>query len=315
MLHIHRAGERTSGRGRTRGLRAARSLPNARDVAPGRRRLHAVRIARVAVLVVVTACGARTMLDTTIPDTTEIEPHDACKSASGVRICGGTRPCPPIPAPECPGYGCTDGFDFVADAAANGGICAADLPDLGDTPCYACPDGDECFARSPDDLVCVPADVCDALWDEGIRNVCFYADKSRYDHRVIPPAAADCPGGAAGVLCGGGCGTCNTPPQTTRCTGRSPDRSHGLCALDVEFKEPSAPGAFEPCSLPANGGAPLAWCKLFSGSTCAVFAHSDPIEQAQAKKNAFCISRSMCVSIASVAGIECYDEFGTQIAP
>lgn len=185
-------------------------------------------------LVALAACG-RSELDVTPP--TDLDAGaadaDACLTSSGVRLCGGPagRPdaCPALPAGSCLGYGCTGAFDFDGHETT-AGICWADTAET-DWLCDGCSIGDGCLQRSAGEWVCVPIDVCAALWNLGVRNVCRYADKERYDHRPMP-AGAGCPEPASTAnstyfACGGDCSfSCGS---SQRCNGVAPDHPFGLC--------------------------------------------------------------------------------------
>jgi hypothetical protein len=243
LLHVHGAAGGPGARRSARHVRPTAAVQRARSLSTRGRDVYRALSNIVVVAAGLSACGSRSMLDDPT-NSAPVTPRAACRSWTGTRICGGPRPCAEIPPPECPGYGCTYGYDIATGQRGSGGICWADLADHGDEACYACPDGDECMARSPGELVCVPSDVCDALWDEGIRDVCRYADKGAYDGRSLPASPSGCPGGAAGTLCGGGCGECTE--YLARCTGRSPDHPWGVCAIDPEHVDPSWPNAYLP---------------------------------------------------------------------
>ena len=257
------------------------------------------------------ACGSRSDLQvgSTRADVTTFAPHPECATADGVRLCGGSAPCPEIPAPTCPGFGCTHALD-VAAAMASGGVCWSDLPDDGRYSCATCDDGDVCIQRGPDALVCVSPHVCEALWDIGVRDVCRYADKSRYDHRPIPQAMNPCPTDPRKhSACGGACGSCK---QGTRCVGRSPDHPFGLCTTD----NVQTSAEYGPCSI-VNGAA-ATWCQppggAQSGWVCAVFHVADPDRDA-ALRYGLCMFHDECLSTAAAfpGGLECYDVAGKQI--
>jgi hypothetical protein len=72
-------------------------------------------------------------------------------------------------------------------------------------------------------MICVPADVCEALGEKGFGSSCRYADFSAYDRRPLQIASGSaCPLGS----CGPGCGKC---AGVAVCSGRSADFGHGLC--------------------------------------------------------------------------------------
>lgn len=258
------------------------------------------------------ACGARSDIDfgdvvgSGGPDAS-FGPHPLCASASGVRLCGGDPPCPEIPAPVCPGYGCQHASDVTTGVQANGGICIADLPDYGTFPCYACKDGEACLTRPNGDLVCVPVDVCHALWDIGVRDVCRYADKSIYDDRPLAlPSTGACP--RKYTLCGGAC-TCLYPEE--RCTGRSATRGYGFCegALGLGLHPEDIRG----CSLSASSY-PLIWCDPNYPETwvCGVYKNG-PQSAVVSRKYGTCIGREACIQLRGLMNIECYDAHGVLV--
>jgi len=184
---------------------------------------------RWGVLLALAACG-RTELDAPDASTSSLPAHPACASASGVRLCGGLADECPVPAdPPCIGYGCTDLLDYDGNVTTVG-VCWADTAES-DWRCDGCSIGDGCLQRRPGEWICVPIDVCDALWDLGARDVCRYADKSRYDHRPIPSGTTGCPANASTSsftyrACGGDCPPC---VAGQRCNGVAPDHPFGIC--------------------------------------------------------------------------------------
>ncbi len=258
---------------------------------------------------VIVACGARTGLGGGDGNGgVAWLPHPLCESASGVRLCGGSPPCPEIPAPECRGYACEHGADVVTSAPASGGACLSDTPGDASSLCHACPDGDACLLRPTGDLVCVPADVCHALWDIGVRDVCRYADKSAYDDRPLAEGGK-CPWSLGDpmrwALCGGGCGACQEP--TWSCTGRSATRGWGICQTST-FK-PTIPS----CSLTPSGSV-VRWCdtQFPDGWACGVYRNA-PTDVAASRLYGTCLGPALCVRLRGILGLDCYDASGVLI--
>lgn len=262
-------------------------------------------------------CGGRTSMqtDATGADASAFSAHAPCTSSDGVRLCGGSLNCPPISPPSCPGYGCTAARDDVTDVAAAGGVCWADLPDNGSTSCAICDDGEECVERASQELVCVSPAVCAALWDDGVRDVCRYADKSQYDHRPLRSPSGTCPvDPSQHWACGGACGAC---PEGQHCVGRSPDHPFGICTWPPA---PTLPDG-APCAI-GPGGARAPWCDPFdtsnSNTVCAVF-HVDPTDQNVAMAYGICVPRTPCLALASTlpeglpGGLDCYDATGRRL--
>lgn len=258
------------------------------------------------------ACGARTDFydGTRSGGIASFAPHPACATADGVRLCGGDTGCPEIAAPTCAGFGCTHAFDVNQLTLAAGGVCWSDLPDDGRDSCATCADGQVCVERGPDSLVCVSPHVCEALWDIGVRDVCRYADKSRYDHRSIPDVSSACPVDSNSYrVCGGACATCK---PRTRCVGRSPDHPFGICTTDVV----ETTAEFAPCSI--VNGAVTSWCQSPGGAqsdwACAAFS-APQADRAAALRYGLCMLRHECLTVASAlpGGLECYDVAGKRI--
>ncbi len=235
--------------------------------------------------------------------------HPQCVSASGVRLCGGDPPCPELPAPVCPGYGCQRSADIDSGAPASGGICLADLQDQGRYPCFACDDGDACITRPNGDLVCVPLDVCHALFQIGVRDVCRYADKTPYDDRPLDSSGEPCPTSLFGPLCGGACGKCGQPAAV--CSGRSATRRFGFCEGTLN----GSPDAIRTCSLPATGGLPTVWCDPYypDNWACAVYRNGDGSDAVAKRYAAACMSLEDCKKLRGPVGLECYDRFGSLV--
>lgn len=235
-------------------------------------------------------------------------PHPECAAAEGTRICGGAS-CPWLEPPDCLGYGCTPALTRDALAPSDGGVCWADLPGAGAELCYGCPEGQLCIHRTAEQLVCVPAGVCEALWDLGVRDVCRYTDKSPYDHQPIPSAGSECPGDAGYPLCGGGCPSCGDG----RCNGRSPSRPFGICARpsDPGDNQVSSPIRF--CS--PDGKTPNERACWAHDWACAVFDPSglDPI----ARRYGTCLGIESCLRVAKhlPGGLSCFDSEGKRLTP
>ena len=272
------------------------------------------RWARIAVLVcggMVAACGARTELASSDPSANDagIGPHPLCASAGGVRLCGGDPPCPELPPPVCKGVGCQRALDALTGAPSAGGACLADVPDYGNTPCNACRDGEACLMRGSGELVCVPLDVCHALWDIGVRNVCRYSDKSAFDDRPIAPPPTACPELARslpGALCGGACGDCTYPLD--RCSGRSPTRPYGICNRTY-FSADIATCSIGPSGVPSH------WCNATRQNdyVCVVYKNgTDSV--ALGKRYGSCLPPNYCLAFRTLLGFDCYDSNG-QIMP
>ena len=266
------------------------------------------RLASATIALALVACGARTGLegsdDWTGP---AFGPHPLCESASGVRLCGGDPLCPEIPAPICKGYGCQHALDAVSGAQTAGGACLSDIPDNGNFRCNACNDGEACLRRASGELTCVPQDVCHALWDIGVRDVCLYADKSTYDDRPIPLSGPACPlppmNPAASALCGGGCGGC--PTATTRCTGRSPTRPIGLC------QAPWFSSEIRSCVLRPNGSVER-WCDdQFPYNYACVVYRNGSANEAMGLRYGSCVASGICPALRGTLGADCYNALGS----
>jgi len=214
----------------------------------------------------------------------------ACNTSGGVRLCGGPQ-CPALPAPQCPGEGCTTTMTS-ADASSGIGVCWADLADHGQSLCFACADGDACVYRHADELICVPVAVCERLFALGATNVCRYADKTRYDNRPLPASPAGCPGGLEGqhILCGGGCGDdCFGEP----CVGRSPTHPYGICAS----ADPVNLGSVSTCSVTSQGL--VRPCPANTDDACAIF-DTETADQSEARRYGLCLGRAVCQRAAAV---------------
>jgi len=255
----------------------------------------------VASLVVFCACGARTTLDGSgsKADAGGFPGHPACASASGVRLCDGI--CPPLSVPDCKGHGCTHPVDESGDAAPMG-VCWADTPET-DFLCDGCAAGDACLQRTTGAWVCVPSDVCEALWDAGVTDVCRYADKRTYDHRAVPDASG-CPAKETAVheyeACGGDCPPCST--MGNRCNGVAPDHPFGICNDDSEPYNASF----------ACGVSPF--CGGLADFACAVPDVPDS-DLSVAREYGTCMDRPGCLDFATrfPGGLGCYDASGNRL--
>lgn len=264
------------------------------------------------------ACGGRTTTDTPggTPDAGDdaasaFPPHGPCASADGVRVCGGTNDCPALTPPACPGFGCTAALDVSTEVPSTGGVCWSDLSDQGGTLCAACDDGSVCIQRGTQQLVCVSPHVCEALWDDGVQDVCRYADKSAYNHQALPEPSGPCPVAAGqNWACGGACGACRNGEH---CVGRSPSHPFGICTWPP--LDPLPDGA--PCSIGPSGAADP-WCdpqnRTDTSSVCAVFRVSSA-DESVAMQYGICIPRNPCLAMAASlpGGIDCYDASGNRL--
>lgn len=269
--------------------------------------MHSLRLTVGAfVAATLVACGARTGLDDRDGDRAAdagFAPHPTCVSASGVRLCGGSPPCPELPAPTCRGFGCQHSASIVNGATATGGACLTDLSDNGLRDCSTCNDGEACLSKTNGDLVCVPLDVCHALWDIGVRDVCRYADKSPYDDRPLA-VAESCPLGISPFpMCGSGCASC---PPDFPCSGRSATRPYGLC--QYRGGNPNIACSFGPLA------SPKVWCSQNQATiwNCAVY-RGRPEDQTTAMKYGTCVGATHCQKIRDVLGVDCYDYAGTKV--
>jgi hypothetical protein len=231
-------------------------------------------------------------------------PHPECAAADGTRICGGSN-CPWLEPPECLGYGCAPAISHNTLKPSDGGVCWADLPDAAAELCYGCREGELCIHRTPDQLVCVPREVCEALWDLGVRDVCRYADKTPYDHQPIPSAPSNaCPGGQDTMICGGGCGSCGF---STRCIGRSPSHPYGLCAGFESKTDTLLSCSPDAATMHKRSCQPDWACAIFDTSG------SGPI----ARRYGICNSIDACLDAAKhlPGGVSCYDSAGKKLTP
>lgn len=218
---------------------------------------------------------------------------DPCLAA-GARLCGGA--CPELPAPECPGYGCTHTLSTVTEQETAAGVCWSELADRGTRLCPAgCADGEVCARRDGDELVCVPEEVCFDLLALGGGDGCVYADLTRYDGEALGPQPDDCPPGGAGLLCGG----CGCPG---RCIGRSPDTPWGLC---VRADRPLTGCSLHPTEAQFVSSCFYASLGIGQEPVCMLF---DVEPSSFARANGVCVSRERCLALAALTGrLQCYD--------
>lgn len=187
---------------------------------------------------------------------------------------------------------------------SSGGACLADLPDEAQSPCVACLDGEACLTKNNGDLVCVSIDVCHALWDIGVRDVCRYADKSLYDDKPLAPAPSTCP--VVGLVCNQKCGCARADE---RCTGRSATRGWGICT-------PGVPGPVKGCRLHQSGTSLSysTWCADFQPEiwACAVFDNgpSDPTIDLD---YGLCMTTVQCQVLEGPLHMRCYDQYAKAI--
>lgn len=284
-----------------------------------------MRVAPLVLLALATACG-RTVLDSDDASGDSVGdagfetgadggPLSLCEP-DGIRICGAS--CPELATPDsgdiaadaagyCPGVGCLSSEDIQSDAAAAAGVCWADMKSIAQFPCGACNDGEVCLEQATTGLVCVPEDVCRALWDLGVRDVCRYADFHPYDGRPLPTPTSSCPPAPAGFeVCGATCDACD---QGERCVGRSPDHPFGICR-DEFSATGTAPTDFKRCWDTLGHLAPT------SGYGCAAFATSVG-DESLAKEWAVILRTADCLAIAPTfpGGLRCYDPSGQLLNP
>lgn len=249
---------------------------------------------RVMALLVAAGCGGRAGLGDGADagmDASTTQPHERCRSADGVRLCGAG--CPAIPAPDCPGRGCTQAYNLDGSPSA-GGVCWTDRADKGARPCGECAWDEVCIHRSPTELVCASRAVCDALSDLGARDVCRYADLSPYDGRPFA-VPGPCPiRTTLSELCGGECGMCRESVGPAYCVGRSSRHPFGLCNHPgINWENPDT------CSV--------------CGGTCAVF-ETPGVDPALAWAYGPCIPIQDCEPLAEYVGVGCYLD-GRRLGP
>lgn len=220
---------------------------------------------------------------------------DPCRTAQGVRLCGGTAAsCGWVGPEECPGGGCARPFDRILNGDSTAGVCFSDLADNGSRPCWGCNDGEVCVERAKGELSCVPESVCAGLWNLGAAGVCRYADLGAYDGRPLP-VLPKCPSSKPeSLLCGGACGGCPGvgPPA---CTGRSPDHPQGFCTSFESWCAWDATGYLQDCGSD--------YCGVFQ-----VKAADQPVAFLYGR----CLGLSHCQSLADElpGGFDCYDKSG-----
>lgn len=237
------------------------------------------------------ACGTRTGVDDIGPEPAASRPpHETCKSADGVRLCGSV--CPPIPAPECPGYGCTPAYDWSAQASTYG-VCWSDRADESVRPCGACAYDEVCISRRKGELVCTSRRVCDALADLGGSNLCRYTDLTPYDARPFVLSPEGPCAGSFGTMCGGECGTC--PFRFGYCTGRSSTRALALCNHPLTGVDP-LPATQKQCGW--------AWAQFEGGDAPADLVRTYGV----------CMPMEDCLAVGKVVGAGCYVD-GQRVGP
>ncbi len=197
-------------------------------------------------------------------------------------------------------------IDFDGDASSVG-ICWADSAET-DWLCDGCNIGDGCLQRKASQWVCVPIDVCETLWNLGVRNVCRYADKTRYDDRAIP-LGAGCPPPASTpnytyYACGGDCAYACGPSQ--RCNGVVPDHPFGLCNGG-----PGLGGAYN--SSFSCGTSPP--CDGFSPDYLCAVPNVPDVDIDVARRYGVCMPKAHCFDFAAdfPGGLGCYDAAGNRL--
>lgn len=204
---------------------------------------------------------------------------DLCKTASGVRFCGGG--CPLLSSTECPGLGCVPIVHRVSGAPTGTGICIADLPPP-ITPCWLCTDGMTCAHVAGQGPICVEEDVCRSLHALGLDVGCRFSDFSHYDGRPLAVAeGTGCPANS----CGPGCGECEGP---ARCSGRSADFGYGLC---LHKQNPVPCSAHKP--LPESCGYCLTWGPAAGGDELAL-------------DNGQCVPGFLCAEYEATGRMKCH---------
>jgi hypothetical protein len=147
---------------------------------------------------VIPLCCGRTSPWGWTPPPVVVHDGDPC-FAAGARLCGGG--CPELPAPACPGFGCTHTLSAEGGHETGAGICWSELTDQGARLCPAgCADGEVCARRDDDELICVAEEVCFDLLGLGGGLGCRYADLTVYEGEALGPPPDDCPAGRRGAL-------------------------------------------------------------------------------------------------------------------
>jgi hypothetical protein len=260
------------------------------------------------VVVLIASCGGLTSSSAlSARDGTSYPP---CAPAN-VRICGVS--CPQLDATQCQGGGC-ENVSSLAGTPASAGVCFSDDRDAG-LSCAVCADGEACLQRDPDHLVCIPVEVCQRLWDLGVRDVCRYADKSAFDGRPLP-SRTDCPSDATRTMCGGSCPPCFPVSGAAACIGRSPDHPFGLCPSVGSVADDADPQRYFVCSLVGTTYAeacPPTDPSFNAPYACAVF-HTSEADVPAAKKYGLCIPPDNCRETAAAfpGGLDCYGPDGTE---
>ncbi len=180
-----------------------------------------------------------------------------CRTAEGVRLCGGA--CPTLSRDQCPGVGCQPLLDRVSNAPSGIGVCVPDLP-IPIEHCGRCEDGEVCANVSGEGTICVPEQLCQRLHALGLASSCRYADFTAYDGLPLATAhGAECPP----FSCGPGCSVTAdcVLKGVERCTGRSARHGYGFCVNTWQ-------------SLPCNPSQPLP--RSCSGYACMAWTPPDP---------------------------------------
>jgi hypothetical protein len=244
-------------------------------------------------MLLVGACGSRSGIDDVddggvVDGWADVQaPHEPCRSADGVRLCGGR--CPQLSAPECPGLGCTPAFETTSGGASPYGVCWTDRADKSSVPCGACKENEVCIHRGPAELVCTSRQVCDALAELGATDVCRYTDLTPYDGRPIATSSAPCPS-ASVEICGGRCRkSCGIERY---CTGPSPTNALGVCNRSYGSVYPHTCKTCPQCAVFERGGA----------SQSLAFAYG------------VCMNVADCLAIAGFVGVGCYLD-GQRVGP
>ena len=188
-------------------------------------------------------------------------PSDPCRTADGVRLCGG--PCPTLERDQCRGVGCQQLRERVSGAPTGIGVCVPDLP-VPIRHCGRCLDGDVCANVSGEGTICVPEALCERLHALGLASACRYADFTPYDGRPVAVArGAECPRYA----CGPGCGGIRCADVGSTCSGRSATHGYGYCFASL-LPTPCDPS--KPLPRACAGDACIAWASGIPGDTTAL---------------------------------------------
>jgi hypothetical protein len=229
-------------------------------------------------------------------------------SPNGVRLCG-LQCGDAAGCPVCSRLATEDG------GASSLGVCWADLPDKGETPCPLCDDGQGCVQRGPGTFVCIPLEICGALLGLGAADVCWYGDKVLFDGFALPPAVG-CPSDPAGITCGGDCPSCGG--CLSRCVGRGPAHPFGLHPVPAYASSPKDVQVIPTCALSADGFS-SAPCPPVSNDytyACAISPYP-PGDPSVARLNGLCLEEGLCkqMSLTLPGGLWCFDASGKRIPP